>query len=376
MGIFRDIDLIIYAQFLLIYIIASIRRFNKRNDISSNLFRFVAYSLSIVNILEGVTWALNGTSLMWGHQISVITNSVLLLCNALPAVAWVSYVDYKIFGDTGKLKRRFKWYMTPIYISAILIIINIWTGFVFTIDKNNVYSRGPGVIIIGLMTYIMVIGLFIKALRYKEQINSRVLQSIFIFMLFPLVAGIVQMFIYGMLLVWPALVLATLIAFLQVERDSMQRDPLTGLVTRQRMEHRANLLINRKTGFSIILVDMDDFKNINDCFGHHEGDRALIIMSSILRRNVKACDLICRYGGDEFVILLETDDEAVVSRINDRISTELNDFNCKKIKKYDLCISTGYAICDSGDCCLDEILAKADFRMYQDKEKKRGRAVG
>jgi GGDEF domain-containing protein len=309
MELFRSVDIILYSELILVYIIVNIYQFREKNETSTKLFIFIVYILSIVNVLEGVSWVLNGSHFPWGRQISFAVNTVLLMCNSLPAVTWVAYADYKIFNDIEKLKKRVKWYLTPFYITVILLAINIWTGVVFTIDESNVYSRGPGVNIIALMTYAMIVGLYFRTKKYKKQISGKIMQSIFIFMLIPIIAGLIQMFAYGVLLIWPSFILASLIAFFQIEKDAIQRDPLTGLAIREQLEQRAHYLMNKNIGFSVVMLDMNDFKSINDQFGHFEGDQALIITASILRHNVKAYDLICRYGGDEFIILVESDEK-------------------------------------------------------------------
>ncbi|HOO27320.1 MAG TPA: GGDEF domain-containing protein, partial [Lachnospiraceae bacterium] len=284
---FRAVDLVIYAECILIYIIINIHRSGKRKERSIRLFLYCVYSLLVVNMLEGVTWAINGLIYPGGRQISFITNTVLLLCNSLPAVTWVAYADNKIFSNAKKLKKRVRLYLIPFYMTAVLLILNIWNGFVFTIDENNVYARGPGVYIISSMIYILVICLYFATRKYKKQINGKITQSILLFMLFPVVGGIIQMFAYGVLLVWPSFIFASLIAFFQIEREEILCDPLTGLTLREQMEQRAQYLMNKKIAFFVIMIDMDGFKSINDQYGHHEGDLALITAASFLRNSVR-----------------------------------------------------------------------------------------
>lgn len=370
MDTFRAVDLIIYSELILVYIIVNIYRSSEKNEISTKLFLIIVYTLSVVNILEGVTWVLNGFQHPWGRQISFITNTVLLMCNSFPAASWVAYADYKIFNDIEKLKKRVKWYLIPFYITVILLVLNVWTGTVFTIDESNVYSRGPGVNIIALMTYAMITGLYFRTKKFKKQINGKIMQSIFLFMLIPVIAGIIQMLAYGVLLIWPSFIFASLIAFSQIEKDAILRDPLTGLAIREQLERRAQYLMNKNIGFSVIMIDMNGFKSINDQYGHHEGDQALITTASILRHNVKAYDLICRYGGDEFIILVETDKENAAKEVSKRISEEFEVFNHKDIKQYRLSISIGYAYWNPSEMkSLNQILCEADTMMYLDKEK-------
>lgn len=372
MDIFYSIDLLIYSELILIYIIFHIYKQNTRNEWSTKLFLVIAYTLSAVNILEGVTWVLNGIRHPWGVYIIYVTNTLLLAFNSLPAVVWVAYADYKIFNDMEKLKKRFKWYLIPFYISVILLLLNLSTGIVFTVDENNVYSRSIGVYIIAMMTYLMITILYINTKKYKKQIDGKVLQSIFLFMLIPIIAGIIQMLIYGTLLIWPAFILATLIAFIQVEKDAVLRDPLTGLPTRKSLEQRLQYLLNKKIKFSIIMADMDGFKQINDLHGHPVGDQALITAASILKHNVKIYDMVCRYGGDEFIVLVESDDEDSALGVMERIQKALKEYNEKEIQPYRLSMSFGHAFVRSSEnTTLQDILNEADDMMYSEKEEKK-----
>jgi diguanylate cyclase (GGDEF)-like protein len=189
----------------------------------------------------------------------------------------------------------------------------------------------------------MIISLYFQTRKFRKQINGKIMQAIFLFMLIPIIAGVIQMLSYGLLIIWPAFIFASMIAYFHIERDSILRDPLTGLTTREQFENRAHYLMNKKINFYVIMIDMNQFKKINDLFGHSEGDKALIISTSILKQNVKTYDLVCRYGGDEFLVLIETASENEIIKINQRIHDEFDKFNHKNIKNYDLTISHGYA---------------------------------
>ncbi len=364
----RAIDLMVYSQLILIYILIGNLRKKNRDLVSKRLFSCIIYTLTYENILEGVTWALNGTSIEYGHEISVFANTALLLFNSFPAVFWVTYADYKIFADWENLKKRMVWYFIPFYVTIGLLLVNLRTGFVFTIREDNTYERGVGVTVIALMTYALVTCLYLMTRRFKRKINGRLMQSIFIFMLIPVAAGIIQMLAYGLLLIWPAFILATLIAFFQIEKEAIQKDPLTGLAVRELLEQRVQYLMSRGIGFSIIMIDMNDFKGINDRFGHHEGDQALLLTADLFVKNQHKCDMICRYGGDEFTLLLDTSVNEQVQDMVTELQKQFEEFNKTGGKPYKLSLSAGYASWNLGNQkTLDEILRDADTMMYQKK---------
>ena len=119
-------------------------------------------------------------------------------------------------------------------------------------------------------------------------------------------------------------------------------------------------------GLSLILLDVDDFKLINDQYGHQEGDRILIELAKILTDQVRDSDICCRFGGEEFVAILPfTKDTAEAIRIAERIRKYASKINCGDKR---VTISVGVAICDHTVTSPVELVEKADQAMYKAKE--------
>jgi|GEM_PF-4483973 len=155
-------------------------------------------------------------------------------------------------------------------------------------------------------------------------------------------------------------------------------DPLTGLPNRRSLEsalERATARARRGTISTLLFIDLDNFKQVNDTLGHKIGDEVLITLTKLLKKELRTEDILARIGGDEFAILLEMTDIDKAQHIAERLrqSVAQHDFTLSR-RKYDLSISIGIARID-GKYEPGVSMSRADKAMYKAKEKGRNRAV-
>ena len=170
-----------------------------------------------------------------------------------------------------------------------------------------------------------------------------------------------------------ALLLSALRAALDREKSLARTDSLTGLGNRRAFEERLELEIQRATRFdrplTLALLDVDDFKTINDRQGHAEGDRVLAHLAGALRGNLRSVDLVSRIGGDEFVVLLsETDLAAARSAIGKLLDESRDQMRAKGIA---VSISAGVVTFASAPDSVAVMLKAADDLMYRAKQRGR-----
>jgi len=366
-----QIDISIFALLVLAFLLVYMVRFLAKG-VSKNLFIGVIIALMAINLFDAVAWVADGISQPWAYAVNYWGNVIFISLNFLPIIMWLIYLDFKIVGDIRGLKRRGWIYFLPyIYVIASMIA-NHYTGWVFSIEAGNIYRRGIGIYVNAGIIYIVLIVMFIMSRRYKKVIQGRVLQAIFCFLAIPAVGGILQMLFYGLSILWPSFAAATLMAFILLEKDDLQKDALTKLTTRGQLEHRLQQKLRRKEAFSLVMIDLDGLKIINDTFGHDEGDKALKTAASILLRSVKRVDTVCRYGGDEFMLLIETDDALAGETVRSRIIRSVDEFNAKGVWPYTLDMSFGVVFYPPKPRrTIKEILAAVDHRLYQDKDSRR-----
>lgn len=155
-------------------------------------------------------------------------------------------------------------------------------------------------------------------------------------------------------------------------------DKLTGLYNRYKFYLIATQEINRakRTGrpFSIILFDIDRFKQINDRYGHDIGDYVLQTIAKILRRNLRAYDYIFRWGGEEFIVLAPETDAKNAMQLAQKIRTLIENYNFKTVGK--VTVSLGVAQIDpENESNIDKVIKRADNALYISKKEGRNRAT-
>ncbi|MEM1436443.1 MAG: sensor domain-containing diguanylate cyclase [Pseudomonadota bacterium] len=148
-------------------------------------------------------------------------------------------------------------------------------------------------------------------------------------------------------------------------------DELTGLSNRRGFDLLTDqamaMCARNRQRSSMIAIDMNGFKRINDAHGHAEGDAALKAFAAILLRTFRESDVLARVGGDEFSVLLTGTEEPEAQIAIDRLYLAVHDYNASSGKPYKLCFSAGLACCVPGRSFADA-LAQADEKMYLAKQ--------
>lgn len=159
----------------------------------------------------------------------------------------------------------------------------------------------------------------------------------------------------------------------RIQLDTLT-DPLTGLYNRRYIDRELGRVYEaarrHKYGFGIIFGDVNSFKRINDTYGHTLGDLLLKSIGHVLSQTCRGSDQICRYGGDEFIILIEQATKAQTERLVERLIKAMEKLNIPEMENEKFSLSLGHAVFPTNGETPDKILEEADRRMYEAKKHK------
>jgi diguanylate cyclase len=151
-------------------------------------------------------------------------------------------------------------------------------------------------------------------------------------------------------------------------------DPLTDLFNRRSLERALKeffiLCKQSKMSFSLVLIDLDDFKYVNDNYGHHVGDLVLAKVAKVLRTNMRAKDIVGRWGGDEFMAILPNTDLENAKKIVERIKFQIEKMEIlAEGRRFKTSISAGVVQCGENFQSWLDMVKEADRVMYENKKK-------
>lgn len=361
-----------YASLVLLFLMLDNRANKRLLSKKSRWFRMILFATFWLIFCEAVTMFVDGRPGKAMYWVVYLSNAVLFLFNVLPLSLWLIYLDECILITEQERKIKRIVYAGLNLVVVALVVINFFTGVLFTVTSENRYVRGDAVYLIMVINNLLYFGYLPTLAKYRKFIRGRTLELILTLGVLPIVGAVIQLLYYGTPLIWPMMALVALAAHMLVEREEIRKDGLTGLPSRVAFEARAQYKVDRLQPFSIIMIDLDRFKAINDAHGHEEGDEAIKIIANLLEKSIKQGDTAYRYGGDEFILLIESELPDIAAKVMERLKTSLEKWNEANRKPYTLSFSAGAAFYNGkkGES-IYELFKSADEIMYRQKQRKR-----
>jgi len=360
-------DLNLFGVFLLLTLLLVIYSKHEKYTLRGRLFRILIILTIFMLVMEIFSWLFEGLPGDWNRLLNLLSNTIFTGFSVVVVSIWAIYIDHMIFDDAKQTLRKVKWYLIPAIVMILLSIVNIFIPFLFEVSADNVYARLGGIWIAPSLTYLIYGYVVYTVYTHRRRLTSNFIIGVTLFLILPQLAVVGQLLSYGLMLIWVTTALAIVFSYLLFETTSSSTDYLTGVYTRIRAEDYMSSLLRKRKPFSLILIDMDDFKQLDDTFGHHAGDKALIEMGRILQEVFTKNAIVARFGGDEFIVVIETTNRGTVEMyrksIYQKLRLSLNDYISQSR------FSLGVAYCTSAECSVEQMMIEADNNMYLDKAK-------
>jgi|GEM_PF-715115 len=368
--ILARVQLLVFCLLILGFLALFLLRNSSRDNLSTRLYLVIIAALGFSIATEVLSWITDGSADRF-RALNYWFNAVTIGLSSLPTVAWFLYGDYKIYQDAEGLKKRVGLYLLPaVVILGMMVVNHVRPGFIFELDAANRYVRGRASAAIPLTLYAASAAVLVYLFRRPSMINGRVTLVILLYLLLPFAGSLIQIFVEGISLNWAMYTYAVLLTFFLLEKTEMNRDALTNLPSRDQFMRRLEYDIRSGKSFTLVMADLNDFKAINDRFGHQEGDRVLSYTAALLQSHTTPEDLVCRYGGDEFMMLLESEVPDLAERLVRRIDAALADHNAA-LAGYRISLSFGWSFVDDSGADAAAILTAVDQAMYADKARRK-----
>lgn len=249
---------------------------------------------------------------------------------------------------------------------ALMLIVNIFHPFLYGLSVFHFFSRGPWYLLRTVFLLVGAVVFSVYVVRDRRQKMGALARYVSILML--LLAVNIISFFTSHILIWLCVGLMLLSAYLAYLRHESESDVLTGASNRRALDRLLHwLLSGRRQGqYAIMMIDLNDFKRLNDRYGHLEGDKTLRAFVQAIRRAGTPQDMVLRVGGDEFLLVRrgKIDIETLAADIhNSLVSICLSQ---KDVYSVDFAYAD-VLLRPGDDVTASELLSQVDKRLYKNK---------
>lgn len=309
------------------------------------------------------------------------TKDALYAVNTIQAVlltsmtyVWLLYVLERTQFKTRRSHRLLRPIVIPLIGNIVIYMINFFVPVVYYISDDFHYTP-DGVLypLVLAVDFIYFVGSSIYGLiAMHHSKNYQFFPFIFV-LIFTTAGSIIQALVYQASVIYLATSLAITAIFMESQNEKSYIDSLSRVFNRQYLNrYVTRLCSDSHSDQTFLMADIDSFKNINDTYGHQAGDQAIRDMGSILLEAAPVGTICARYGGDEFVVILQTVDSAEVQKFTAEFDDLRSHLNDSGTRPYGLHVSFGSTVLQPGDT-PDSIFHRMDKAMYEQKRLRHSR---
>lgn len=341
------------------------------------LYKTSLYIWCVYLICLAVLMVLNTTQISALRPFKYFINILFIFSAANLGYIWfwffvLSYGEERLYSSKAH-------YITalPALALVLLALFSPFTGWLFTLDENNMYQHGPLYVFnfLGSYSYMLFTTLWTVYLIAKSKSRIEVKRNfqILLYGIYPILTAVIQAINGEIHIECYGITLTMLSVYLTLQEEKITVDALTQLNNRYRLESYLQSKIksyqetvSKSSKLFYIMLDVNKFKLINDKFGHLEGDHALKCVSQVLSRMANTHQyFLARYGGDEFSIVVERYSIKEVEELCEEIKQNVTAANTNP--QYELSVSAGCAQYEANKMSIYEWIEEADKNLYKDK---------
>ena len=285
------------------------------------------------------------------------------------------YAALYVYKRTNKYKKininKFFWLSVPFVVNSIISLGSYNFNWIFGITNENMYVRGPLFLVSPMTTFFYYLINLLFLYDSRKKLNKEELLILSLLTIIPAVLSIFQLYYFIYLTIWNSVAIAVVINYIFIIHTQTKLDPLTGLGNRAAYdEYLASLRRKNNIVLSVVNIDLDDFKSINDIFGHHEGDKVLKLFARQLEAVFEGKGVSIRMGGDEFIVLIHENQREIVEKYIKKLIDRINAYNERSDLSYHIKFSYGMTIFNNTYNSIYELIQHSDKLMYEEKKKK------
>ena len=335
-------------------------------------------SISIISVLFILVMNIS-SGLVTFYSESAFFKGFLVLLWQISLIVTTICVFYLVFNELKEKYLRYQvnndWlYGIPGFIEiAVLVVLSL-----FSADKrySDLISSIASVSIYVVINFYILLGAFLcyKSSLYNLDFDIKYIARKHLYYYTVLcIAFLIEQVVFSNAAVGTSYVVFLLFNYMTKSKTMISQDSLSGVNNRVSFNKYINNVFLSKDhdGAYIVYIDIDKFKQINDTYGHIEGDEAISLVGKTLKSIAgETNSFVARIGGDEFVMIVKTTEEEKVKKVIQNISFELEERIIFSDKQYDLTVSCGYIEVKKNQKNIKELMVKADESMYIEKLKK------
>lgn len=326
---------------------------------SSQDFLTIIFLVMVIIVTEVMESTLEVTSLDAQMAMLVLNVVGFIITPIIPVLM------SDLYNERIAKKSIFIW--VPVVINTVLCLTTPFTGWIFSVAKDNKYSRGPYFFLFVLISAYSFF-LFVRA-NYRYAKNFTAGDHFYLNGLYIMVVlgNAIQLIAPDVQIIWSCVSISLVLFYIFLRELQFKFDPLTGLLNRQAFQRAMQELKNFQEA-SVLVFDLNSLKMINDTYGHVIGDAYITKSSTILSEAFKDVGTCYRVGGDEFCILSKECNETKIKHALRNMEEQVECIDYKWKDSFH--IAYGYAFYNKKDGQdIYDVFAEADQRMYEHKEK-------